>query len=162
MSQYVFDYDRASDVSILTHEVAITLDTAKAYIDQLLNSFDIDACPVEHLNIIANLLGYPVDKEEDSDFVRRSLRNTINMYKAKGTEDSIKILFYNLGFNVEIFPQWTADFIERVKLSPPYIKVFQQLVPKNAYKPGYNDVMVINPDRQYDTSTDAYQYLNPL
>jgi phage tail P2-like protein len=159
--KYTFDYANATDASALTHEVAISLDEAKAFIDQLLNSFDIEACPVENLNIIANILGFPVNKEDDPDFMRRSLRNAIALYKAKGTADSVKVLFYNLGFYVDVVPLWTPDFTESVQIFPPYVKAtISKITSGNPYKPGYYDITIINPDNQSDTSVGAFQYLN--
>ena len=159
--KYTFDYSKASDASALTHEVAISLDTAKAFIDQLLNSFDIEAAPVENLNIIANILGFPVNKDDDPDFMRRSLRNAIALYKAKGTSDSVKVLFYNLGFYVDVVPLWTPDFTESVQIFPPYVKAtISKITSGNPYRPGYYDVTIINPDNQSDTSIGAFQYLN--
>ncbi len=163
MAQYQFDYSSATDVDALTHEVAATLDQAKAFIDQLLASFDIEACPVENLNIIANILGYPISAQDDPDFVRRCLRNAISLYKAKGTADCIKILFYNLGFYVDVVPLWTPDFIESVQVFPPYITAtINQVASGNPYKPGYYDVTVINPDAQSNTSTGAFQFLTSI
>ena len=160
MAQYKFDYSSASDADALTHQVAITLDEAKAFIDQLLNNFDVEACPVEHLNIIANILGYPIDREDDPDFVRKSLRSAISLYKTKGTEDAVKVFFYNLGFYVDVVPLWTPDVTENVEIFPPYLKAYLPTVTGNPYKVGYYDVTVINPDNQFDTSTGAYQYTN--
>ena len=161
MAKYKFDYEHATDVDSLVHEAAITLDDAKAFIDQLLNSFDIEACPVENLNIIANILGYPIDREDDPDFVRRSLRNAISLYKAKGTADSIKVLFYNLGFYIDVVPLWTPDFIETVQVLPPYLKAtLAKINTGNVNKLGYYDVTVMNPDEQIATSVGAFQYIN--
>lgn len=164
MAIYKYDYANASDVDAITHEVAITLDEAKAFIDQLLLNFDVESCPVENLNIVANILGYPVDREDDPDFVRRSLKNAISLYKAKGTADSIKVLFYNLGFFVDVVPLWTPDFVEQVRIFPPYIKSTIAVVPPNGnpYLPGHYDVTVINPDEQFDTSAGAFQYINRI
>jgi phage tail-like protein len=162
MAQYKYDYANATDADALTHEVAITLDEAKAAIDQLLNSFDVEACPVENLNIIANILGFPIDREDDPDFVRRGLKSAISLYKAKGTAESIKVLFYNLGFYVDVVPLWTPDFVEKVRVSPPYIKAVVASVPPNGnpYLAGFYDVTVMNPDEQYDTSSGAFQYID--
>jgi|ERR1035438_307233 phage tail-like protein len=161
MAIFKFDSEHATDVAKLTNAVAITLDEAKSFIDQLLNSFDVEACPVENLNIIANILGYPIDKEDDPDFVRRSLRNAISLYKAKGTADSIKVLFYNLGFYVDVVPLWTPDFVESVQVFPPYIKAtLAKINVGNSYNPGYYDVTVINPDEQFNTSVGGFQFVN--
>ena len=159
MAQYKFDYSKATDVGALTQQVAFTLDECKAYIDQLLNVFDIDTCPTENLNIIANILGYPVNSQDDPDFTRRSLKNAINLYKTKGTEESLKIIFYNLGFYVNVVPLWTPDFIESVAISPPYLQAHIPTVVGNPPLPGYYDVTVVNPDGQFNTMIGGYQYI---
>src|ERR1035437_9313023 len=139
----------------------ITINVHDNILDQLLNSFDIEACPVENLNIIANILGFPINKDDDPDFMRRSLRNAIALYKAKGTADSVKVLFYNLGFYVDVVPLWTPDFTESVQIFPPYVKAtISKITSGNPYKPGYYDITIINPDNQSDTSVGAFQYLN--
>ena len=161
MSTFKFDYENATDVAAIVQQCAITLDEAKAFIDQLLNVFDVESCPVENLNIVANILGYPIGSEDDPDFIRRSLKNAISLYKAKGTADSIKVLFYNLGFYVDVVPLWTPDFVESVEIFPPYIKaIIAKINSGNPNKPGYYDVTVLNPDEQSDTSVGAFQYVN--
>ena len=162
MAKYTFDYANATDVQKLNQTVAVTLDEIKAWIDQILDNLNVDTCPVEHLNIIANLLGYPVNKEDDPDFVRRSLKSAISLYKSKGTEEAIKVIFYNLGFNVEVVPLWTPDFIEQVSVSPPYIEARVPTIPIGGipYDVGYCDVTVMNPDEQTSTASGMYQFVN--
>lgn len=160
MAQYRFAYQTATDVGALTQQVAFTLDECKSYIDQILNVFDIDNCPVANLNIIANILGYPVNAQDDPDFTRRSLKHAINLYKSKGTEESIRVIFYNLGFYVSVAPLWTPDFIESVAISPPYIQAHIPAVIGNPYKAGFYDVTVVNPDGQLFTAVGTYQYIN--
>jgi phage tail P2-like protein len=162
MAKYTFDYSRATDVQKLNQTVAVTLDEVKAWVDQILDNLNIDTCPVEHMNIIANLLGYPINKEDDPDFIRRSLKNAINLYKSKGTEEAIKVIFYNLGFNVEVVPLWTPDFVEQVAVYPPYLEVKVPLIPEGGlpYNGGYYDITVINPDDQMYTTSGAYQFID--
>lgn len=162
MAKYTFDYETSTDLQKLNQSVAVTLDEVKAWVDQILDNLNVDICPVEHLNIIANLLGYPINKEDDPDFIRRSLRNAINLYKSKGTEESIKVIFYNLGFNVEVVPLWTVDFIEQVQIYPPYIATKVPNIPAGGipYNSGYVEVTVMNPDDQSVTVTDGYQFIS--
>lgn len=154
MATYRFDYQNASDVEALNQTVAVTMDEIKAFIDQLFDNFNVDTCSTEHLNIIANVLGYPIDKEDDPDFIRKSLKNAISLYKSKGTAECIKVLFYNLGFYVDVVPLWTPDFVENVRIYPPYLKVDPA-----AYAIGFYDVTVINPDEQFTTAPGAIQII---
>jgi phage tail P2-like protein len=169
MANYKFNWDTTTDIQKITQTVAVSLDELKAWIDQILDNLSIDSCPIEHLNIIANLLGYPANKEDDPDFIRRSLRNAINLYKSKGTEESIKVIFYNLGFNVDIVPLWTADFVEKVQIFPPYIATKVPVISKTGipYNAGYVDITIMNPDDQFFTSIrntetpiGGYQFVN--
>ena len=157
---YRFNYASGSSYQVLNHEVAITLDELKGYIDQLLDNFDIDKVSDEHLYIIADLIGFPIDKETDPDFKRRSLRSAIDLYKAKGTVESVVILFYTLGLNVEVLPLWTPDYTDMVEIFPPYIVAeTAELTGNNKYEPGLYDVTVINPDLQYHTVQNMFEYI---
>lgn len=155
--QLNFNLDGKSDVHIITQLAAMTLDSVKAFIDNLLDNFDIDRVPDENLGLINNLLGYPKDKEQDPDFVRKNLKYAIDLYKAKGTEDSIKILFYNLGINVDLIPLWTPDYTEYVEVYPPYIKVSVPSL-QSAYPTSLVDITVENPDGQMYTYVNGYQF----
>lgn len=150
-----FDYNNSSDIEKLNHIAAVTLDQIKALIDQLIDVYDLDFVKDEHLNIIASILGYPLDREDDNEFKRRQLKAAIDSYKAKGTEESIRVLFYTMGLNVEVIPLWTPDFREEITLTPPYVRIAS--TPENSE--GFKDVILINPDSQYHTFKDSYKYL---
>lgn len=150
-----FDYKNASDVEALTHVMAVTLDDVKYEIDQLPDSLDLDFSKPEHLNIIADLLAYQIDKEDDPDFQRKQLRVAIDSYKTKGTVESVKVLFYTLGFNVEVIPLWTPTYVDYIPVYPPFISVSSSPatdIPQTV------DVIVINPDNQSDTKVNSYEY----
>jgi len=153
--QLDFNTENKSDVRAVTQLAAMTLDNVKYFIDTLLDNFDIDRVPDENLDIIHNILGYPQDKEEDPSFLRKNLKYAIDLYKTKGTVDSIKILFYSLGIDVDIIPLWTPDYTEYVEISPPYIKL---TMPAVQYLAQSVDVTVVNPDEQLYTYTSGYQF----
>lgn len=153
--QLTFDTENKSDVQAVTQLAAMTLDTVKFYIDTILDNFDIDRVPDENLDIIHNILGYPRDKEEEPSFLRKNLKYAIDLYKTKGTVDSIKILFYSLGIDVDIIPLWTPDYTEYIEITPPYIKF---VLPQLQYTASYTDITVVNPDEQMYTSSNSYQF----
>lgn len=153
----LFDSETATDLEALNNVIAVSLDDLKAEIDQIVDNFDIDNAKAARLNIIGNLLGYKLGRETDPDFQRRSLKTAIDFYKAKGTPDSIKILFYTLGFDVEVIPLWSADFQEQILIEPPYISIAMISIPDN-FQPGYYDVSVLNPDLQTATEVGGYQF----
>lgn len=149
---YNFSSPSDTDIKKLTNVVSYTLDELKSYIDQFIDNFDIERVEPKNINIIGNLLGYPFSNETEVEFKRRLLRTAIEFYKAKGTSDSIKILFYTLGLNVEVTPLWTADFQDFVEISPPYV---QAEVDVPSLTGLYKDVTIINPDEQLYTATSA-------
>jgi len=154
----LFNNETATDLEKLNNVVAVSLDDIKAEIDQIVDNFDIDNVRPERLNIIGNMLGYKLGRETDPDFKRRSLKTAIDFYKSKGTPESIRILFFTLGFDVEVIPLWTADFQEQIEIAAPYIRVATPVL-KHVFAPGYYDVHVLNPDEQGGVLVGAVQFL---
>lgn len=152
---YDFNKKASTDLSKLLNTVALTLDELKAYVDQFVDNIDIERVDPKNIDIPAHLLGYPFSNETEPEFKRKLLRTAIDFYKAKGTAESIRILFYTLGLNVEVVPLWSADFVSYVDVTPPYIQFYYEMI--GAPTGNYNDVTVINPDEQFYTSTSAIQ-----
>lgn len=146
--KYDFPSQANTDVKKLVGAAAFTLDEIKAYIDQYMDNFDVNRVNPNNIDIIGNLIGYPFSNETEPEFKRKLLQTAIDFYKAKGTEDSIRILFYTLGLNVDVVPLWTADYVDIVEISSPYMRVTFNLSEKTN---NYADVTVINPDEQLDT-----------
>jgi phage tail-like protein len=151
---YNFNTPANTDLKKLVNVAAYTLDELKAYIDQFVDNFDIERVDPKNISIISNLLGYPFSNETEIEFKRRLLRTAIDFYKAKGTADSIKILFYTLGLNVDVVPLWTADFKDFVEITPPYVQAEITLVEADITG-AYKDVTIINPDEQLYTASAA-------
>lgn len=152
---YDFNKNASTDLGKLLNGVALTLDEIKAYIDLFIDNIDIERVAPENITIPANLLGYPFSNETEAEFKRKLLRTAIDFYKAKGTDQSVRILFYTLGLNVEVIPLWTPDFSAYVNVNPPYIQAYFNIVgdPTGNYK----SVTVINPDEQLYTAISAIQ-----
>lgn len=152
---YDFNKTATTDLNKLISGVALTLDEIKADIDLFIDNIDIEKVAPNNISIPANLLGYPFSTETEVEFKRKLLRTAVDFYKAKGTADSIKILFYTLGLNVEVVPLWTADFVSYVDVIPPYLQVSFEL---NTEPTGnYKNLSIINPDGQQHTAIAAIQ-----
>lgn len=150
-----YDYVNGTDIKNLTQGVAVTLDEVKAEIDRIMDVFDVEFCPAEDLPIIGALFGFEIDTTEDPEYQRKLLKTAIDVIKNKGTFDSFKIIFKNLGFDITIKPQWTADYYEEVTVNLPYI----QLDNLPAMDVGFYDIVVINPDDQYDEVKNLLEYV---
>lgn len=146
MSNELFNADKAGDLESLMHLFAVTLDDMKAWIEQIVDVLNIDFAKPEHLPVIAAILGFPIDVDDDPVFIRKQLKTAVDWYKTKGTVMSFKILFYNLGFDVDIIPLWTPDYCETVIIGPPYLRLTDVI-----YDLGESTVIITNPDGQTDT-----------
>ena len=152
---YDFNKTASTDLGKLLNGVALTLDEIKSYIDLYIDNIDIERVPPENIDIPANLLGYPFSNETEAEFKRKLLRTAIDFYKAKGTAESVRILFYTLGLNVEVIPLWTPDFASYVNVDPPYIQAYFEI--QGSPTGNYKSVTVINPDEQFYTAVSAIQ-----
>lgn len=152
---YDFNKTASSDITKFLNGVALTLDEIKTDIDLFINNIDIEKVNPNNINIPANLLGYPFSNETEAEFKRKLLKTAIDFYKAKGTSESIRILFYTLGLNVEVVPLWTADITSYVDVTPPYIQAYFEL--KTNPTGNYKNLSVINPDGQLHTAVSAIQ-----
>jgi P2-related tail formation protein len=155
--QISFPYDISDAAQILNNLASITLDDCLAQVDQLPYILDIEKCPDDKLHVISNLIGYPVDNQDDPNLRRNILKYAIDFYKVKGTPDSVRILFYTLGFDIDVVPLWTPDYQETKEVFPPYLKITLPIT-TNPYPSGYYSITVQNPDNQTDTETSAFQY----
>lgn len=152
------DYEKTKDRNAILPTSAIALDEIKAWIDQLLDLNDIDLTKKENLVLISKLLNYPFTKEDDPNIQRRFLKSAIDFYKSKGTLECFKILFYNIGYEVEVIPLWTADITITRTVTIPYIRVIGLI--NNI--PGIYNVQVTNPDGQFDIQINGYTYVEEV
>lgn len=98
--------------------MAVTLDEIKNYIDSFVEVFDIDRCEDQYLPYIATILGYDLNRSDSTASQRRQLKNAVAWYKVKGTFESFKILFYSLGYKINLLELWTEDYVTFVSSLP--------------------------------------------
>jgi len=99
-----------NDLANFVQILAVTLDEVKDYIDSFVEIFDIDRCDSKYLPYIAVILGYSLNKTDSLDSQRRQLKNAVAWYKVKGTFESFRILFYSLGYTIQLWELWTEDY----------------------------------------------------
>ena len=153
----------SADVTGLVKTCAVTLDQVKAYVDEFVYNLDVNKLRSENFSIVANDLGVELETTDIDEFNKRNILLAIDSYKSKGTLDSIRILFYTLGFDVEVVPLWTPDYIEDVILPPPYLyftlpKYFPLTSVPSPFPVGTVDVSVSNPDGQYDLYPKSFTF----
>jgi len=83
-------------------------DRFASIIDEIYNVVNIDRCPEEYLNYLAQAIGY---EKEDSNLLNNSsfrelIKNIIEIYKIKGTNYSFELFFNFLGFEATLKEYW--------------------------------------------------------
>lgn len=78
------------------------LDEFVKFSESYLNIRDIDLTEIKFIQLIAHELGNPPDIFLDDDKYRKILRNTVSIYKYKGTRKSFEMFFGVLGFDISI------------------------------------------------------------
>ena len=145
-----YDYDNRTDLENFNHVIALNLDEMKAFIDEVSDVLSIDFVDKEYFGIIASLLNVDLNREEDEFLQRRQLKTALDTIKSKGTLECFKVLMYTFGLVIDIIPLWTPDYVEDIAISAPYIRIDNfPALPIDKY-----DVVVFNPDEQFDTYLD--------
>lgn len=114
--------DTNGDLKDFLQVVAITFDEFYGFIDEFTTLFDPDRCPAKYLPYLAKLINYPLNTRGfDSEVpslkdaaVRRArlqLRTAVDVYKRKGLKEAFQILFYGLGYYIELVELWTNNYV---------------------------------------------------
>jgi len=74
---------------------------------------DIDACPRRYLGHLAALIAYKLKNQKYSTIkeLRNQIKMAIEMYKIKGTYEVLKLAFYVIGLDIQIWDLWTRDYV---------------------------------------------------
>ena len=90
--------------------IAIPLDEFDTLIEDFTSIFDVETCDPKYLPYLAKMLNYELDDRDDVNSKRTQLRNAVAWYKRKGMEESFRILFYSLGYSINLVELWTRDY----------------------------------------------------
>jgi hypothetical protein len=132
--------DVSDDLRQFLQVVAFSMDEFYCFIKDFTTIFDPDKCDPKYLKHLAKLINYPLNTRSfDSEVpsireaavgrARRQLRQAVEVYKRKGLHEAFKILFYSLGYYIEVVELWTNNY-----------KTFHPEVPKgeSLYHPERN------------------------
>ena len=115
---YLDSFSGFDDLVNFIQVFAVTMDELKDYIDSFVEIFDIDRCESKYLPSIAAILGYDLNRGDSVESQRRQLKTAVGWYKVKGTHESFKILFYSLGYTIDLWELWTEDYSTFHKFLP--------------------------------------------
>lgn len=103
------DFD-SGDLSDFLKIVAIPLDDFTNFVEQFTSIFDVDTCDPKYLPYLAKMVNYPLSDRDDVASKRLQLKNAVEFYKRKGLHESFRILFYSLGYVINLVELWTKDY----------------------------------------------------
>lgn len=105
-----YDYEMliAEDkLKVFLESLLVELDRVGYQIKQMSEMNNIDLAPEDYLDYIASLFGLQrKDFEINNVSFRELLKNIIDIYKIKGTKDSISLFFKFLGFAANVKEYW--------------------------------------------------------
>lgn len=90
--------------------IAIPLDEFSDFIEEFTSIFDVDTCEAKYLPYLAKMLNYPLSDRDDEQSKRMQLKNAVEWYKRKGLHEGFRILFYSLGYVINLVELWTRDY----------------------------------------------------
>ena len=152
----IYDFRTKTDLENFNHIIALNLDEMKSFIDEISDTLSTDFTSKKYFGIIASLLNVELDKSEDEFLQRRQLKTALDTIKTKGTLECFTVLMYNFGLEIEIIPLWTPDYSENIPIIPPYIRIMDY---GTGLTDGDNDVIVYNPDLQYNIKTKGFSVI---
>jgi phage tail-like protein len=94
--------DEHGDLRTFLSLPAGTLDDLKQAIDEFPKIFDVDRCDERFLPLLAKLVGLQVDATRSPEYQRRRIRETVEIYRRKGTIPAMQRDLAALGWQGEL------------------------------------------------------------
>lgn len=109
-SEFAYQDRNIGDLEDFLQVVALSMDEFDSFIEEFTTIFDVDTCETKYLPYLAKMIGYPLSERDDEDSQRTQLREAVSWYKRKGLTESFRILFYSLGYVINLVELWTKDY----------------------------------------------------
>ncbi len=103
--------------------VAIPLDDFKTFIEEFTTVFDPDNCEEKYLPYLAKILNFPLSDRDSTALKRRQLKTAVEWYKRKGLKEGFKILFYSLGYVVNLVELWTENYTDFYRYPKNFVPI---------------------------------------
>lgn len=104
------DDQESGDLRSFIKILGLSMDEIKSLIDQFTDIFNLDRCDPKYFDVLAALLGFPLNKLDSIELQRFQLKNAVEFWKRKGTIPVFKVLFYMLNYSIEVVELWTNDY----------------------------------------------------
>lgn len=98
------------DLSSFLEVIAVSVSDFETFVEDFTNIFDVDTCDAKYLPYLAKMINYPLSDRDNEDSKRTQLRHAVEWYKKKGLHEGFRILFYSLGYAVNLVDLWTRDY----------------------------------------------------
>ena len=96
------EQDASGDLQAFLRVPGITMDEIKELIDHLPDIFDVNACDIRFIQLLAALVGYEFNPMRDPDIQRREICEVIESYRRKGSIPAIHRSLTNIGWEGKI------------------------------------------------------------
>lgn len=105
------------DLAAFLQVVAISLDELKCFIDDFPTIWNLEppdqgGADPKYYPYLAAMINYPLSDRDEFEDQRLQLVNAVEVYKQKGLLEAFTILFYSLGYSINLIPLWTRDYKE--------------------------------------------------
>jgi hypothetical protein len=157
------DFD--DDLSQYLQVVAISMDEFYCFIQDFTTLFDPDRCDPKYLTYLAKLINWPLNtrgfdstvpsiQEASISRARKQLREAVEVYKRKGLKEAFQILFYALGYYIELVELWTNNYVNFVEDIPADETMYDPINnPNGWYKSPYFGVRITSLNQSIEVST---------
>ena len=108
--EFAYQDRSIGDLEDFLQVVSLSMDEFDSFIEEFTTIFDVDTCETKYLPYLAKMIGYPLSERDDEDSQRTQLREAVSWYKRKGLTESFRILFYSLGYVINLVELWTKDY----------------------------------------------------
>jgi phage tail-like protein len=152
--------DLTDDLKQFLQVVAIHFDEFWNWTEDFLKIFDPDRCPAKYLPYLAKLINYPLNtrgfdsevasiKQAAEERARRQLRTAVDVYKRKGMKEAFEILFFGLGYYIELVELYTKNYVSFFDAIPPGEYPYDSVSnPEGWFKSPYFGVKILSLNQQ--------------
>lgn len=147
--------DVHDDLKQFLQVVAVRFDEFYCFIEQFTSIFDPERCDPKYLPYLAHLINYPLStrgfdstnmaiRDAAVARARRQLMQAVEVYKRKGLKEAFQILFYGLGYYIELVELWTDDYVNFDETVPADGSIYHPtLNPKGWFKSPYFGIKLV-------------------
>jgi len=159
--------DKTEDLTQFLEVFALSADEFYCFIKDFTTIFDPDTCSPKYLKFLAHLINYPLNTRgfdsttpavRDAAILRArtQLKEAVEVYKRKGMKEAFQILFYSLGYYIELVELWTENYISFHEEVPSTGMMYDPVTNTSGwFKSPYFGIRLVSINQQTVCTTDG-------